>query len=437
MAGGSPNTNKLAFNAAVTLTFLVNKLTVNIAPERIKYIVIDTNYESEIMPKLYMNISVDTALYDYITNYKDTAKFKLRIERKNLFSKTSVADTIVNETFSYIASTTNADYMRDISEGGIRDDSYRNIVIGLISDRITDSLRKSFNSIYNNIDQETLVSLATEGLDIVTQPLSYNKSYDSILIPPIASRNEFLKYIFDYDNFYDTNYLFFMDFKRSYLISRDGRGVYNSDDPINDVFVDITTLRSNDSFYEGMNMVNNSYYLYINPTNSNIIVPDGMGKIGNRLIVIDDDKELEMLDVTLNNNYESTIKDIFVRADNGSTIKNDMEQENVLVEVVKNQIDGYSFTPNKTYVVNNFGNYSKYNGKYVISAKKEYFRVTAGGEFRTSCYLVLRKIGTISTKNSTVSLDRSNRAVKSSSQLTTSADKINTTTITPASRVKK
>lgn len=437
MAGGSPNTNKLAFNAAVTLTFFVNKLTVSIAPERIKYIVIDTNYESEIMPKLYMNISVDTALYDYITNYKDTAKFKLRIERKNLFSKTSVADTIVNETFSYIASTTNADYMRDISEGGIRDDSYRNIVIGLISDRITDSLRKSFNSIYNNIDQETLVSLATEGLDIVTQPLSYNKSYDSILIPPIASRNEFLKYIFDYDNFYDTNYLFFMDFKRSYLLSRDGRGVYNSDDPINDVFVDITTLRSNDSFYEGMNMVNNSYYLYINPTNSNVIVPDGMGKIGNRLIVIDDDKELEMLDVTLNNNYESTIKDIFVRADNGSTIKNDMEQENVLVEVVKNQIDGYSFTPNKTYVVNNFGNYSKYNGKYVISAKKEYFRVTAGGEFRTSCYLVLRKIGTISTKNSTVSLDRSNRAVKSSSQLTTSADKINTTNITPASRVKK
>ena len=184
-------------------------------------------------------------------------------------------------------------------------------------------------------------------------------------------------------------------------------------------------------------MINNSYYLYINPTNSNVIVPDGMGKIGNRLIVVDDDKELEMLDVTLNNNYESTIKDIFVRADNGSTIKNDMEQENVLVEVVKNQIDGYSFTPNKTYVVNNFGNYSKYNGKYVISAKKEYFRVTAGGDFRTSCYLVLRKIGTISTKNSTVSLDRSNRAVKSSSQLTTSADKINTTNIVPASRVKK
>ena len=433
---GDPNTNRLAFNAEVTLTFFVNKLTVNIASERIKYIVIDTNYESEIMPKLYMNISVDTALYNYITNYRESAKFKLKIQRKNLFSKTSIADTIVDETFSYISSTTNADYMKDISEGGIRDDSYRNIVIGLISDRITNSLRKSFNSIYNNIDQETLVSLATEGLDIVTQPLSYNKTYDSILVPPISSRNEFIKYIFDYDNFYDTNFLFFMDFKRSYLVSRDGKGVYNSDDPVNDVYIDITSLRSDASYYEGINMINNAYYLYINPTNSNIIIPDGMGKIGNRLIVIDDDKELESLDVTLNDNFESTIKDIFVRADNGSTIKNDMEQENVLVEVTKNQIDGYSFTPNKTYIVNNFGNYSKYNGKYIISGKKEYFRVTAGGEFKTSCYMVLRKIGTIATKNNTQSLDRSNRAVKTSSQLTTTADMINTTNVAPASRRK-
>ena len=416
MSVGDPNTNRLAFNAMVSLTFFVDKLSVNIAPERIKYIVIDSNYESEIMPKMYMNISVDTALYDYIVNYKETAKFKLKIQRKNLFSKTSLADTIVDESFSYISSTTNADYMRDISEGGIRDDSYRNIIIGLISDRITNALRKSFNSIYNNIDQETLISLATEGLDIVTQPLTYNKTYDSILVPPISSRNEFIKYIFDYDNFYNTEYLFFMDFKRSYLISRDGSGVYNSDDPINDVYIDIKTLTSNSSYYDGINMINKSYYLYINPTNSNVIIPDGMGKIGNRLIVIDDDKELETLDVTLNSNYESSIKDIFVRADNGSTIKNSMEQENVFVEVTKNQIDGYSFTPNKTYIISNFGSYSKYNGKYIISGKKEYFRVTAEGEFKTSCYMVLRKVGTIASKNNTVSLDRSNRAVKSSSQ---------------------
>lgn len=428
------NTNRIAYNTVVSLTFLVNKIVVNIAPERIKYIVIDTNYESEIMPKLYMNISVDTALYNYITNYKEEGKFKLKMQRKNLFSRTSLADVIVNDTFSYIPSTTNSDYLKDVSEGGVGDDSYKNIVIGLISDKITNSLRKSFNTIYNNIDQETLISIATDGLDILTQPLSYNHKYKSILIPPISSRNEFIKYIFEYDNFYNTNYLFFMDFKRSYLISRDGTNIKNSDDPINDVFIDIKNLDTTSSLYDGINIINNSYYLYINPVNSNVIIPDGMGKLVNRLVVVDDDKELEILDVNLNNTYESGVKDLFIRADNGSVLKNEMEQENVVVEITKNQIDGYNFTPNKSYMINNFGKYSTYNGKYIISAKKEYFRVTANGEFVTSCYLIFRKIGTIASKNNTISLDRSNKAVKTSSQLTTTADRINTTNITQASR---
>ena len=116
MATGYSNTNRVAYNALITLTFQVDNMNIDIAPERIKYVVIDSNYESEIMPKLYMNISVDTSLYNYITNYKDSGKFKLKIQRKNLFSRTSLADVIVNETFSYIPSTTNSDYLKNLSE---------------------------------------------------------------------------------------------------------------------------------------------------------------------------------------------------------------------------------------------------------------------------------------------------------------------------------
>jgi hypothetical protein len=434
MEAGYQNTNRVAYNASISLTFLVKGMNINIASERIKYIVIDTNYETEIMPKIYINVSVDTSLFNYITNYKDTGKFKLKIQRKNLFSKTSLADVIVNDSFSYIPSTTNSDYLKDLSEGGVRDDSYRNITIGLISDKIINNLRKTFNSIYNNIDQETLVSIATEGLNIITKPLEYNNKYESILVPPITTRHEFIKYIFEYDNFYNSNFLFFMDFNRSYLLSRDGQGIYNSDDPINDVFLDIKGVSNQSAFYDGMNIMNNSYYLYINPANSNVIIPDSMGKLVNRLIVVDDDKDLEVLDLALNENYDSGVRDMFVRADNGSVIKNELEQQNVLVEITKNLVDGYSFTPNKNYMVNNFGSYAKYNGKYLLSGKKEYFRVTADGDFYTSCYLILRKVGTIASKNNTESLDRSNRAVKASSQYTTTSDKINTTKITQANR---
>ncbi len=430
----SANTSRQAFNASVNLSFLLDKQNIIIAPERIKYIIIDTNYESEVMPKIYMNISVDTSLYNYITNYRDQGRFKLRITRKNLFSSTSLGDVIVDEDFAYIPSTTNADYLRDVSEGGSSDDSYKNIIIGLISIRIINNLRKSFNQIYNNIDQQTLVGIATEGLNIIVQSLNYNMKYDSILIPPVSTRNEFLKFIFDLDNFYNTNYLFFMDFKRSYLLARDGIGVPNSDDPLNDVYIDIKSLSNDTSYYDGIDIINKSYYLYVNPVDSNVIVPDGISKIVNRLIVIDDDIELQQLDVTLNSSFNETIKDMFVRTNNGSIVKNELEQSNVIVEISKKQVDGYSFTPNKSYIVHNFGNYGKYNGKYILSGKKEYFRVTAGGDFISSCYLALRKVSTIASKDNLKSLDRSNKAVKSSSQLTTTSDMINTTSITRAER---
>lgn len=432
MASG--NTSRQAFNASVSLIYLLDKQSIVIAPERIKFIIIDSNYESEVMPKIYMNISVNTSLYNYITNYRDQGKFKLKMTRKNLFSGTSLGEVIVDDTFAYIPSTTNADYLRDISEGGSSDDSYKNIIIGLISIKLINNLRKSFNQIYNNIDQQTLVSLATDGLNIVTQTLSYNKKYDSILVPPVTTRNEFLKFIFNMDNFYNTNYLFFMDFKRCYLLSRDGTGVKNSDDPKNDVYIDIKSLSNDSSYYDGIDIINNSYYLYVNPMNSNVIVPDGISKIVNRLVVVDDDKELQQLDITLNSNFNETIKNMFVRSRNGSIIKNELEQSNVIVEISKKQTDGYSFTPNKSYMVHNFGNYSKYNGKYILSSKKEYFRVTADGNFTSTCYLALRKVGTIASKDVTESLDRSNKAVKSSSQLTTTADKKNTSNVRKATR---
>lgn len=431
---GFPNTDKLAYNAIISLNYIYNNNVINIAPERIKFIIIDSNYENEVMPKIYINISINTDMYESITSHYNTAKFKLKIQRKNAFSGTSLNTTIVDDTFSYIPSATNSDYLKDISRGGSGEDNYKNIYIGLISDRITSALRKSFNGIYNNIDQQTLVGLATENLNTLIQPLNYNKKYDSILVPPIASISEFIKYIFDYDNFYNTNYIFFMDFNKSYLIAKDGQPIYNSDDPLNDVYVDIAALNKTTSFYDGMSIINNSYYLYINPVDSNVIVPNAIDKVVNRLIVVDNDKELETLDLYLNNAQNTYKKDTFIRADNGSVYKNELEEQNVIVEVVKKYVDGYSFTPNKSYIINNLANYRKYNGKYILISKKEYFRVMASGEFITSCYLQFKKIGTITTKNSTEAKDLSNSAVKASSQYTSSADKINTTTIRKASR---
>ena len=423
------NTNRQAYNAEVKLTFLTNNESLIIAPERIKYIVIDTNYESEIMPKIYMSISVDNTLYSYLMNYRNSGSFRLVIRRKNVFSGSSVNTDIINDIFMYIPSTTNQDYLQAISRNNNSDSSYRNIIIGLMSKKIIDSLRKSFNLIYNNIDQQTLLSIALEGEKVIAQPLTYNKYYDSILIPPMSSVKEFIKYVFDTDNFYDTRFLFFKDFKYTYLLSRDGTMV--PDGELNDVYIDIKSLTKNQSLYEEVDIVNGSYYLYVNPMNTNVIIPNALNNVANRLVVVDDDKDLQVLDLSINKSFNESIKQIFIRADNGSLYKNELESDNVIVEVSKNFTDGYNFTPNKRYIVSNYGSYSKYNGRYMIAAKKEYFRLAADGDFVTTTYMALRKISKTGTKDNSYITDNKVN-VNPTAQVTNTADQFIRTHTIPA-----
>ena len=425
------NTTRLAYRAEMELAFLYNNIRLDIIPERIKFLVIDSNYDSEVMPKIYFSISVDTKLYNLIIMNKSSARFHLKLKRKNVFSKSYVSKAIIDDVFSYIPSASAGDYNKDISQPN--DDSYKNIIIGLISVSITEKLRKTFNGIYNNIDQNTLVSLALEDTESIIQPLTYNHKYDSILIPPITSRYRFLKFIFDYDNFYDTDFLYFMDFQKSYLLSRDGNSMRNSDDNINDIYIDIKKLNDRASYYDGIDIINNSYYLYINPVNSNVITPDSIEKISNQIVAYDDDNDLQILDLNINNSYNASIKQMFARVENGSIIKNNLESVNTIIEISKKDIDGFLFTPNKSYVINYNGDYKQHSGQYMIIGKKEFYTLTSGKDFSSSVYLIFRKINQLSTRYSKSSKEI-NIAVKSSTQTFNTADIINNIKITKVQR---
>ena len=50
------------------------------------------------------------------------------------------------------------------------------------------------------------------------EEIPYNKEFPNIIFPPLTSRNEFLKYLFSKYNFYDTDFRFFMDFDKCYLL---------------------------------------------------------------------------------------------------------------------------------------------------------------------------------------------------------------------------
>ena len=72
-------------------------------------------------------------------------------------------------------------------------------------------------------------------------------------------------------------------------------------------------------------------------------------------------------------------------------LKDSIENSVLLFHVTKTEIDSSLITPNKEYIVRNYPLLSEYNGRYVISYKKESF-VKQGEEFISSIIFGLRKV---------------------------------------------
>ena len=243
------------------------------------------------------------------------------------------------------------------------------------------------------------MSLALEGTNYIAEKITYNTHYNSILVPPLTSRYRLLEFIFNSDPFYDTKFRYFMDFERSYLLSKSGNSVDSGDGQLSSIIVDIRSITENEAYYDGVEVKNDAYYVYINPINSNVTLEQGIEKVANQIVAVDEDK-IEIVDLDINKTEGSDTKQMFIRTDNVSVYKNELETNTIIVEIVKQHIDGSIFTPNKCISINNYGEYSKYNGKYIMIYKREFYKCVAG-EFVMSCNVGLRRIGNLNNSKST------------------------------------
>lgn len=390
--------NRKSYSATIDLFFDYNNIREKIPSENIVYVLVESNYDNDVLPIIYISLSVDSNMYTKIIKYKSLAKFYLNIKKINKNSISSISKNAISGSFSYIPSTTNPNYTEDLSNS-TSGDSYKRIMLGLVSIELTNTLRKSFNNIYNNINTDNLISLALEGTNYIAEKITYNTHYNSILVPPLTSRYRLLEFIFNSDPFYDTKFRYFMDFEKSYLLSKSGNSVDSGDGQLSSIIVDIRSITENEAYYDGVEVKNDAYYVYINPVNSNVTLEQGIEKVANQIVAVDEDK-IEIVDLDINKTEGSDTKQMFIRTDNVSVYKNELETNTIIVEIVKQYIDGSIFTPNKCISINNYGEYSKYNGKYIMIYKREFYKCVAG-EFVMSCNVGLRRIGNLNNSKST------------------------------------
>ena len=137
----------LAFDYKETESSKVERETIE--TERISYVMIERMYENvNILPVIYVSLSLSSQMYSKVINSYSTSKFYLKIRKRNKLSNTSLFVDVVNDTFSYVTSTTSPNLSKEMDNGNMMSSStYKTIMIGLVSSTMTDQLRTPFNGI--------------------------------------------------------------------------------------------------------------------------------------------------------------------------------------------------------------------------------------------------------------------------------------------------
>lgn len=400
-----------AYKSSIEISYVNSNEEIQIDPQFVKYLLIENNYESSYMPVIYLSMSVENNVYTKILENEKVAKIFLRIKRYNVYSDTAIYKKYIEGQFSYILPTADPNYSQELIDDTQADTSYRQITLALMSMEILNLAKSSFNGIYGEVDQNTLILKALEGLkEVVVKTPIYNPTYETIDIPSIASKKKLLSYIFDKCPFYDTNFRFFIDFTRAYLLDMTGEPVQSNDGQLNTIVIDIKDVLSEEAYYEGMETKDGSYYIYVNPADTHITVNKGTEKVANQLVVVGDDGDVNFVDLDINNSIDSTLKQSFQRGENPILYKNMLESNTIVIELVKENIDSLVLTPNKEYILKNYDDYAEYNGRYTLIYKKEVIK-NVNGDFGISISLGLRKVGNIAS----IGLGVVNSAIKKNS----------------------
>lgn len=434
-----------AYKGEITLAFDY-KSSVNssiqreyIEPERIKYLLVEYIYENiNILPVVYVSVWVSSDMYTKIVNSNETSKFYLKIRKYDGLSKNAVYNKVIEDTFTYVVSSTNNNYAENLNSGAL--DVYKGIIIGLVSEEMTNKLRKTYNGVYQNVNQSNLVNLALDGLGkSIVAPLKYDKFYNEFVVPPITSRYKLLNYLFGHDPFYDSIFTFFMDFNKTYLIPKNGNPVDGNDGTPSTVIVNIKSYDAAEAMTDGYTISNGAYVVYVNGVNVNTTINNATSKVSNNIVGFWDSYPVTQdLNIDNNNTAGNELKTMFTRSNNAAGIRNEIESDSVIVELLKQNLDADIFEPNKSFRVSNYGNYAKYDGSYFLTYKREIYTLSSGGQFLINTNVGLKKAAVEETARAvTNELKRSTLAVTSTGKTTSTKTKKTSLKSTSASRSAK
>lgn len=367
----------------VSAMLLIGSKSYNIEEHYIRTIILDYSYDKMNMPIIYLKLRIPSELYNIMVLNVQSATISFRLFKSEHEGVGVLREPYIEDRFTYIM-TTDPNYNESFEQLIDKDDSdtdqssYMEGYIGLTSIQIINDNKKLFNDIVKDTNPISIIHRYTKHMNMVIEPLDNNDHIDQFIIPPITSITNLIDYINRNYCLYKSGYRFFRDFGKSYLLSATGKAVPDEYSSFNTIIVVITDPLDNLSKMNSMEIdkENHAYIIYINAKDTNLKVDRVRDKQYNSILGVDTLGNSIQETLAIPTYPESTKKVILERTvlNNVDRIYNTkamMESVSVILNLSKTEIDSTILTPNKEYLVRNYEASSKYNGRYILSYKKE------------------------------------------------------------------
>lgn len=393
-----------SFNYTVKMSLVIGQKEEEIPLNAVKEIITNYDYDRNTMPVIYIGLRLTSDLYDKFITNADTATVTLTITKYNNKAVGGKRErNYIHASFVY-EMTSNPNYNKSIEKSmsdSVSDQDAQTYLeghIGLIQiDNVNDN-RFFINTILKNTNLMSIVHKYTKHMKMVIEPFDNIQNIDQIIIPPTTSITKLLKYLNSEYTLYNTGYRYFRDFDTTYLLSMAGNPVKDSNYTYNTVIINIRDPLDPISNTNSMELNDSAkaYIINVSASRTSINIDRNTDKIVNSVIGVDLLGNTKQIDLDIPHSSNSTEKVLLERVslDNLNYINNikyTLESLTTAVTITKTEIDSSILTPNKEYLIRNYEDNSEYNGRYILSFKKEVLLQQDNG-YISSVIFTLRKV---------------------------------------------
>ena len=403
MANKSNISITTAFKYKLEMSLLIGKKYYEIPRNSVKTILISSDYDKNNMPIIYMRIRMSSTLYNQMVLNNDRATISFRLFKFDDKSVSGVVESYIEDNFTYVMPT-DPNYNEAMeqyvsgSSTAYNDnaDAYMEGYIALTSLKLVGDNVKLINTIVKDTDIMSIVHKFTSHMNMCIEPFDNRDHIDQMIIPPITTISKLLAYLNDQYCFYRNGYRYFRSFNTTYLLSANGNAVKEGINSFNTIIISICDPLDEKGKSNAIDLdrTNHAYIVYVDAKKTSISVDKFANKQYNSIIGVDTEGNTVQEELRVPPTPDSTEKTIITRTDSLDyiyNIKRAVESVSVILTVSKTEIDSSLFTPNKEYQIKHYSSSREYDGKYILSYKKEVL-VQQGEEYIGNILFGLRRI---------------------------------------------